>query len=421
MHRFLVGLLAASLAGSFQTASAVDIRLVSFASPALIAQVQLLRLNETSQQAMGTGDFVGLAVAVVRNGEVTLMRTYGETETGSGEPVTPDTVFRIASLSKGFASSMVAIAASEGRLPLDAPVSGFAPELALPAGGERTLTLAHLLSQRTGLPPNAYDNLLEDGVAPVNILPMFRKVKPTCPVSDCYTYQNITYDLAGRALANAYDESYARLVEARLFAPLGMKTASYGLDGLSHTGNWARPHTRERQRDPGLPAHPWKRLDVKLPYYSIPAAGGVNASIRDMAQWLNAQLGHAPDVLPPEALDLIHLPQVGTPSETKRMREVMPALKSSHYAYGWRVYDYAGHSVVAHGGSVDGYGAHIMFLPAQDTGIVVLSNTRSRRMWAIAPMFLDLTLGLPARDWLALQDSGPVGAAPDRGGPKADR
>lgn len=412
MFKFMMGLLAAGIASLFQTAGAVDIRLQSFASPTLIAEVQLLRLDENLRQAMGTSSFVGLAVAVVRNGEVRFVRTYGETEVGSGDPVTPDTVFRIASLSKAFASSMVGLAVSEGRLALDAPVSGFAPELALPAGGEKSIRLADILSHRTGLPPNAYDNLLEEGVAPRSILPLYRKVKPTCAVSSCYAYQNVTYDLAGLALADAYSEPFAQLIAERLFAPLGMKTASYGLEGLQHTGNWARPHTRPRATDAAMPAPPWKAIEVKAPYYAVPAAGGVNASIRDMAQWMNAQLGHAPDVLPGGVLELIHTPQVSTPTETQRMREAMPALRSSHYAYGWRVYDYAGHTLVAHGGSVDGYGAQILFIPGEDAGIVVLSNARSKRMWAIAPMFADLTFGLPPRDWMTLQEAGPETVGP---------
>jgi len=353
---------------------------------------------------METGDFVGLAVAVVRNGEVTFMRTYGETEIGSGAPVTEDTVFRLASLSKGFAASMVGVAVAENRLSLEAPAAGFAPELALPGGAEKSLTLAHLLSHRTGLPPNAYDNLLEAGVMPEAILPQFRKVKPVCPAADCYAYQNITFDLSARALAGAYGQPFADLVETRLFAPLGMRTASYGLENLSASVSWARPHMRRNQPDPALPPHPWTRIEVKQPYYATPAAGGVNASIRDMAQWLKAQMGEAPEVLSPEVLALIHTPRVSTPSETRRMREGLPALRSSHYAYGWRVYDYAGQTVVAHGGSVDGYGAQILFLPEQNVGIVVLANARSRRLWRIAPMFLDLTLGQPPRDWLALQD-----------------
>ena len=408
-----VGLLVAGLPGLFAVASAQVLPLVPFISPPIIAEVQILRLDATLAKAMDTGDFVGLSVAVVHDGDVRFLRTYGETEAGSGRPVDPDTVFRIASLSKGFASSLVGLAVSEDKLSLSAPVSGFAPELALPRGGEKSLTLADILSHRTGLPPNAYDNLLEAGILPEAILPEYRKVKPTCPVSDCYAYQNIPYDLSGRALASAYDAPFPALVEDRLFKPLGMKTASYGLGGLTRTDNWARPHTRKRQADLSLPANPWTKIEVKLPYYETPAAGGVNASIRDMAQWLNAQLGNVPEVLAPEVLDLIHAPQVSTPTETRRMREAMPDLRSSHYAYGWRVYDYAGQTVVAHGGTVDGYGAQIMFVPDLDLGIVVLSNSRSKRLWKIAPMFLDLTLGLPPSDWMDL--------APDGGSPSGAR
>lgn len=416
MQKAIIGLVAAGLLGFLPVAEAGSLQramLAQFATPPIIAEVQLLRLDANLQAGMQTGDFVGLGVAVVRDGEVRLLRTYGETEAGSGRPVDPDTLFRIASLSKGFASSMVGLAVSEGKLSLSAPVSGFAPELALPRGGEKSLTLADILSHRTGLPPNAYDNLLEAGISPDAILPEYRKVKPTCAVADCYAYQNIPYDLSSRALAAAYDAAFSDLVEQRLFAPLGMKTASYGLDGLVDSGNWARPHDRKRQTDPALPANPWKSIEVKLPYYTTPAAGGVNASIRDMAQWLNAQLGNAPDVLPPEVLDLIHAPQVSTPTETRRMRGVMPGLSASHYAYGWRVYDYAGETVVAHGGSVDGYGAQIMFVPARNTGIVVLANARSKRFWAIAPMYLDLVLGRAPSDWLALQESEAVRAGSD--------
>lgn len=407
----LAGVLAAIFCGSSSASLAQDTgptQLAPFATPEALADLQLAELNETLERAMATGDFVGLAVAVVRDGDVAFMRTYGETEVDSGAPVTPDTLFRLASLSKGFASSMIGLAVSDGKISLDTPATDFAPELALSGGAEKSLTLAHLLSHRTGLPPNAYDNLLEAGIAPADILPQYRKVKPICPVGQCYAYQNVTYDISARALSSVYGEPFSDLVSERLFTPLGMRTASYGEDALIQSIDWARPHSRKRQRDPSLPQHPWKAIDVKAPYYGTPAAGGVNASIRDMAQWLKAQLGDAPEVLSPSVLELIHTPQVATPSETRRMRNVMPNLRSSQYAYGWRVYEYAGQRVIAHGGSVDGYGAHIVFIPEQNAGIVVLSNTRTRRLWSIAPMFLDLTLGQPHQDWLALEESGKV-------------
>jgi beta-lactamase class C len=379
-------------------------QLAPFADPLAIEKSQLDTLDETLQLAMATGDFVGLAVAVVRGGETTFLKTYGVTDVNGGAAVTPNTVFRIASLSKAFASSLAGIAVSEGLLSLDAPATDYAPGLALSGGGEKSLTLSHLLSHRTGLPPNAYDNLLEAGVAPDAILPQYRKVKPICGVGQCYAYQNVAYDIAGLAVAASYHDTYNHLVETRLFTPLGMNTASFGIDALTATGDWARPHKRDRRKSENDPENPWRSIEVKRPYYDIPAAGGVNASISDMAQWLKAQMGGAPEVLSPSVLDLIQAPEVNTPSETRRMRSTMENLKSSQYGYGWRVYEYAGKRVIAHGGSVDGYGAQIAFIPELDAGIVILSNTRTKRLWSIAPMFLDMTIGLPAKDWLALQE-----------------
>ena len=131
MLKSLAGTLAALMATCLPAAQASPARLAQLASPEVVASVKELRLEAGLQQAVQTGDFVGIAVAVVRKGEVTFIRTYGETQIGGGEAVTQDTVFRIASLSKGFASSMVAIAVAEGRLSLDAPATGIAPELAL--------------------------------------------------------------------------------------------------------------------------------------------------------------------------------------------------------------------------------------------------------------------------------------------------
>ena len=229
MRKSLILMLAAGLSAAAPRAGADGFQraaLAPLASPELVSETQMLRLDANLQKAMETGDFVGLAVAVVRGGEVAFLHTYGETEIGSGEAVDPETLFRLASLSKGFASSMVGLAVSEGRLSLDEPVAAFAPELALPGGAEKSLTLADILSHRTSLPPNAFDNLLEAGTAPSAILPQYRKVKSICPVSDCYAYQNILYDLSSRALARAYREAYADLVGEKLFKPLGMKTAS---------------------------------------------------------------------------------------------------------------------------------------------------------------------------------------------------
>jgi beta-lactamase class C len=139
-------------------------------------------------------------------------------------------------------------------------------------------------------------------------------------------------------------------------------------------------------------------------YYNIPAAGGVNASIRDMTQWLKAQMGDAPDVLPPPVLEEIHTPQIESKAETRRWRLYRGRMQDTFYGLGWRIYDYAGHQVISHTGGVKGYMAQIAFLPDQDVGIVILANAHGKRTSRILPTFLDMELGLRDMDWLMLKD-----------------
>lgn len=375
-------------------------------SPESLEQARLKDFETRLDQASLTEDFVGLAVAVVRHGEIALLKTYGVREAGGAAPVTPGTVFRIGSLSKGFASTLAGLAVEEGEISLTSPVAPYAPGFALRGGAEKSLTVGDILSHRVGLPPNAYDNLLEAGARLADILPKFRGVKPICAVGTCYAYQNIAYDLIGGVLSSVYGEPYADIVRERIFIPLGMRAASIGAAGLKASGEWARPHVRERiEGEEGRVSFgPWRAVEVEEAYYRTPAAGGINASIADMALWLKAQMGAAPAVLPESVLDRIHAPLVDTPAELRRWPGLAGRLDDAKYALGWRVYDYAGATLVNHSGTVEGYGAQIAFLPAEDVGIVILSNTRAERVWRILPAFLDIELGLPEKDWLALKE-----------------
>ena len=409
--RLAAALVLAAMAVAPANAEDAPIQLAPAALSPGAEDFQIREFEKSLDAAFATGDFVGLSVAVVKSGETRWLKTYGVTEIG-GARVTPSTVFRIGSLSKGFASSLAGIAMTEGLLSPTDPVTRFAPGLKLANGAERSLELGHLLSHQTGLPPNAYDNLLEADVPVAEIYPRYRNVKPICPVGKCYSYQNIAYDIIGAAIASVYGMPYAEALRSRIFAPLGMATASADEQGLAASGDYARPHVRDKIKGSDDAFGPWRTVKVKPAYYRIPAAGGVNASILDMAIWLKAQMGARPETLPAGVLDLIHAPRVMSPAETARIRSTSPRFHAAQYAFGWRLYNYEGAEVIAHAGTVEGYAAQIAFLPEKDVGVVILSNARSKRLWRILPTFLDLELGLPREDWLEVNaPSSPVAGA----------
>ncbi len=358
---------------------------------------QLQNFGAELDHAATAPDFVGLAVGVVKDGRLAMVRTYGVREAGGTEKVTPDTVFRIASLSKGFAGTLAVMEQQDGKLDLQQKVTTLFPEFRLrgPAQADR-VTFEDVLSHRTGLPPYAYDNLLEAGTPPSQILSQYSAVKQTCPPGECFTYQNVAFNMIAAAIEKASGKSYAAELHARILDPLGMKTASLGRAQLMSSGNWARPHKRAGQSWVATPVTDW--------YYRVPAAGGVNASITDLSKWLIAQMGERPEVIPTTVLDEAHRKRISTPPETSRQRSLKTPVTETSYGLGWRTYTYAGHTLITHSGSVEGYIAQIAWLPESRSGVVVLSNTRGARAAKIVPAWLDYELNLPKTDWFRMGD-----------------
>lgn len=379
-------------------ATAAAATLAPAASAQLTREAQALRdFGDLLDEASQTPDFVGLAVAVVWDDQIQLLRAYGVREAGGGEPITPDTVFRLASVSKGFAGVLAALEEKEGRFAFTDPVVQTVPQFRLrtPAA-TASVTIEGILSHQTGLPPFAYDNLLEAGQAPRDILGKYNGVKLTCQPGTCFTYQNTPFNMITDVIEKAAGAAYETTLARRVLDPLGMKTASFGLAGLRATGDWARPHVR---RDAT-----WRPTPVKEPYYRVPAAGGMNASITDLAIWLSAQMGSRPDVLPPDVIAEVVSPRTSTPQETRRQKALKFPVSKTEYGLGWRIMDYAGHRLVSHSGGVEGYFAQVAYLPERGRGIVILSNTRGARAGKILPTWLDHELGLPRTDWFQLEE-----------------
>lgn len=352
--------------------------------------VDYARFDQRIGRLMQEPDMVGLAIGTVENGQVRFVKGYGETLAGSGEPVTPDTVFRWGSLSKGVAAALVVKLEQEGKLSLDTPIARLGTTLRLP-GKSQNVTVADVLSHRVGLVRNAWDDRLEAGEDPRRLRTAMATLPPFCPPSSCYAYQNIAFDAASEVIEGVTGKDYATVAHARLFAPLGMTSASVGRGGLQQARSWARPHL--------LAKTPTTVNDI---YYGVPAAGGVNSSIKDLVKWMRAQMGAAPAVLSPAALATLHEPRVPTPPHGRRSA-MDKALTDAAYGLGWRSFTYAGRRLVGHRGWVDGYGSLVLFDRADKSGIVILWNTNWHRAARLQLEFFDMLYGLPPTDWLELE------------------
>jgi beta-lactamase class C len=306
-------------------------------------------------------EMAGLAVAVVEDGKLSFVRTYGVADKATGARVTPQTLFRWASVSKTATGVLAAALATDGAVDLGRPVAGLGTSLRLPGGAETHVTLDQLLAQRTGLTKNAYDEKLEEGQDPAALRASLAAAPLQCEPGTCHTYQNVAFDAASEILARAANEPFGDAVEARFFRPLGMVSAGYGKERLTDAKDWAKPHRGAQVRP------------VKEAYWRVPAAAGVESDIVDFATWMQAMMGKRPDVLPGSVLQLAHRPRVGT----GRLYggTLRAATGDAGYGLGWRSFTYGGDRLEGHSGAVEGYRATMIFEPATRTGVVALWNS----------------------------------------------
>ena len=346
-----------------------------------------------AQQLVAGGRIPGLAVAIVQDGRVLSARGYGVTDARNGEPVDAHTVFRLASLSKTFAGTVTGMLVNDGVLRWDSKLTDYVPDfrLSMP-GAAQQVTVTDLLSHRVGLTRNAYDRDIEANADFHSLTMKMANAPMTCAPGQCYAYQNVAFSLVGDVVFAATGHFYSEEVARRIFKPLGMHDASFGLEGIEASARWAKPHVRG--------GGGWVPLRPKPTYYRVAPAAGVNASISDMAQWLIAQTGHRPDVLPAPLLATLHSPVVSTPSELRGAAWRRTRLTSAGYALGWRVFNYAGHEVVFHGGAVQGYRGAMALLPGSDLGIAILWNSESGLPSGLLPTIIDSALGLSGGQWL---------------------
>lgn len=368
--------------------------MLSMLSPALIAkpgvdtlahvQNVVRHFDAYAMQALQEANIPGAAIAIVKGNDIVYLKGFGVRQIGKPEKIDAHTAFRIASVSKGFASILTALFVEDGKLSWNDPVIKFLPKFSLrDAGNTRALTLKHLLNHTTGLPPHAFDNLIEAQEPLPTIINRLKELRLGCRVGECYSYQNVMYGLIGEILREATGYTYEHLVVTRLLVPLEMYDASLSWEEMVANPNHASPHVRRRGG--------WQAVQIRPTYYSVPAAAGINASITDMAKWLRALLGERPEVIPPSVIKQVSQPQVRTPRERRRPHW-NGHIRNAHYGMGWRIFDYAGNPLVFHSGGLRGYVAQIAILPQHNVGIAILMNSSASN--GLMPLFLDMYLGL---------------------------
>lgn len=325
----------------------------------------------------------GVAIVVVSGGQIKSLQGYGVRRAGTREKTTPDTVFRLASLSKPVAATAASVLVNEGKITWDTTITSVLPQVSFKnAKYAKQLNFRHALSQSSGLPRHTYSHFIDQNMAYNNIVSRLRYVNFVCPPGKCYDYQNVVYSLAGDMMKKKAGMSFESYVGQKIFTPLGMRSASYGLNSYNASPNRAAPHIASGKR--------WVPTAVVGNWYKVPPAAGVNASIVDMSRFLLAQMGKRPDVLPASVLKPIQS-RVTKNTPAQNYYGVRKGVGNTAYGMGWRVFDYGRNkNFIHHGGHVKGFRTEMVFNSELQIGMVFLTNSETRLARDIIFRFLDM-------------------------------
>jgi beta-lactamase class C len=324
----------------------------------------------------------GIAIAIVEDTTIIYLKGFGVKEIGTQDSINTHTVFRLASVSKCFAPVLTGLLVEDGVLSWNDHVIKYLPQFALKSKESTdSLTIKHVLSHTTGLPYHTYTNMVEEGMDLKTMLALLRDVNLTGKPGELYSYQNVAYSLIAEVMRSATGKTYQQLMNERIFEPLHMQDASMTYDEILLNKNVAKPHLQSKRG--------WRRTSINGTYYNVPPAGGVNASITDMAQWIKALLGDKKDFIKPETLEEIYTPAVKATSKNRNFRRwIEPA--NSYYALGWRVLNFKNDTLLYHGGYVNGYRSELALNRKNKIGICVLSNGPGSLIDNSVPYFFNL-------------------------------
>jgi len=313
----------------------------------------------------------GVAVAIVKDGGVVYSQGFGVRDVTTTAPVTPETPFPAGSIVKSMTALAIGQLVDQGRLNLDDPVRHYVPDLRLAdETAAAQLTLRQLLNQTSGLTEGSWS----EGF-PQNRAALLKLVKSTTLAArpgEQFQYANLNYALAGAVVEAVSGQPWVDYVEANILMPLGMAQSGLSFQDLAAQDSSARLYSLDVRA--GL--RPLAFDDANLLGFNGPLplgpSGGLYTSANDLARYALLHLG-APGVTPlvrPETLAELHRPQTPTGG-------TIPSsiLGDSHYALGWDVEQYNGMKIVHHGGFLPGAMAHVLLVPEEQLGVVVLTNS----------------------------------------------
>ncbi|MCX5812049.1 MAG: serine hydrolase [Proteobacteria bacterium] len=355
---------------------------------------------------MKTWNVPGAAILVIEDGKVVFSEGFGYKDMEKKTKVTLKTLFGIGSCSKAFVSLPIGMLVDEKKIDFDKPVREYYPAFQLndPYATEY-VTIRDLLSHRTGLP--RYDTAIDPKDASRDeAMKKLKYFKLNKGIRERFQYCNFHYLAAGAIVDKVSGITWEEFVLNRIFKPLNMNSSSLSPEDLKKSPDYAFPYKMNMEALKKFPENQAEYVSVplkKLPVENIGVygpAGSINSNLEDMAKWVLLHLNQGKigdrQLISRDVLTELITPQILTGGLLK-YEEVLPG----SYGMAWGITPYRGHYLVSHDGMIEGFTAHVGFIPRKNIGLVILTNRADNYEFIASVSYstYDRALGLKEISW----------------------
>lgn len=363
------------------------------------SQIEEKKLDELIQNTLKTFDVPGMSVGIIKDGKMVYAKGFGVSSLTTNQKMDENTLVGIASNSKGFTGTALAMLADEGKLNFDDKVTKFIPEFRMyDPYVTQEITIKDLLTHRAGLGLGQGDLMFfpEGGNLTVNdIIHNVRYLKPENSFRNTMDYNNIMFIVAGEVIKRVSGLSWAEFIEQRIMKPVGMKSSfgNYNRAKAAGVKNIIDAHAPVDGKAIQVP-HDWNE--------TADAAGGIISNITDMATWADFLMNgfttkDGKKLVSDKQIQQLWNVQIATPVALKNTYDS----NFGGYGLGWFLTDVKGHKQVYHTGGLIGTVTQFTLIPDMKLGIIVLTNQQSGAAFsAVTNTVKDAYLGIEDRNWL---------------------
>jgi CubicO group peptidase (beta-lactamase class C family) len=339
----------------------------------------------------------GVAVGVVQDGKVILLKGYGYRDVEKKLAVTPNTLFAVGSITKSFTVTMLGMEMDEGKVDWDKPVRNYLPDFRMydPVLTEQMI-VRDLITHRSGLPRHdmvwySSDFTREDLVRRLQYL------EPNKPLRSTFQYNNLMFMTAGYIAGRLNGKSWEDSVRERILLPLGMNGTTFSEKDTQSAPDFAQPYQKGNDVKSDVKRMPF---DAQCPdTCALGPAGEINSSVADMSRYVLFHLDKG-KLAGKALLSENNAVQMQTPQMVIQGSPDFKEQSETSYGMGFFISSYRGHKQVEHGGNIDGFSAEMIFLPADGIGVVVLTNLDGTAVPnVVAYNVLDRLLGMDQVPW----------------------